>query len=61
MNIREMNVNGQKIIPSLELSMEKGKVLGIQTNVQRKKILLAQFAEREMPICRLRNKANTRV
>ncbi|MDE0584835.1 MULTISPECIES: LytTR family transcriptional regulator DNA-binding domain-containing protein [Planococcus] len=46
MNIREMSVNGQKIIPSLELDMEKGKVLGIQTNVQRKKILLAQFAER---------------
>lgn len=47
MNIREMSINGQRIIPPLELNMEKGKVLGIQTNVQRKKILLAQFAEQE--------------
>ncbi|WP_341962459.1 LytTR family transcriptional regulator DNA-binding domain-containing protein [Planococcus maritimus] len=47
MNIRQVNANGQAIIPSLELTMEKGKVLGIQTNVQRKKILLAQLAERE--------------
>lgn len=46
MNIREMSVNGQRIIPPLELNMEKGIILGIQTNVQRKKILLAQFAER---------------
>ncbi|MEZ0481657.1 LytTR family transcriptional regulator DNA-binding domain-containing protein [Planococcus sp. SSTMD024] len=47
MNIREMSVNGQRIIPPLELNMEKGTILGIQTNVQRKKILLAQLAERD--------------
>ncbi|MFP8783104.1 LytTR family transcriptional regulator DNA-binding domain-containing protein [Planococcus plakortidis] len=47
MNIREMSVNGQRIIPPLELNMEKGIILGIQTNVQRKKMLLAQFAERQ--------------
>lgn len=45
MNIQAVIVNGQKIIPSLEFDAQKRKVVGIQTNVQRKKILLAQLAE----------------
>lgn len=47
MNIQAVIVNGQKIIPSVELKLQKHKILGIQTNVRRKKILLAQLAERE--------------
>lgn len=47
MNIQAVIVNGQKIIPSLELKFQKHKIISIQTNVRRKKILLAQLAERE--------------
>ena len=47
MNIQAVVVNGQKIIPSVEFELQKHKVIGIQTNVQRKRILLAQLAEQE--------------
>lgn len=46
MNIQAVVVNGQKIIPSIELKPQKHKVIGIQTNVRRKKMLLAQLTER---------------
>lgn len=46
MNIQAVIVNGQTIIPSAELKLQKHKVTGIQTNVQRKKVLLTQLAER---------------
>lgn len=45
MNIQAVIVNGQKIIPSLDFEAKNHKVVGIQTNVQRKKILLAQLAK----------------
>ncbi|MBF6633299.1 MAG: LytTR family transcriptional regulator DNA-binding domain-containing protein [Planococcus sp. (in: Bacteria)] len=45
MKIQAVVVNGQKIIPSIEVGLQKQKVIGIQTNVQRKKILLAELAE----------------
>lgn len=45
MNIQAVIVNGQKIIPTVEFELQTRKVIGIQTNVQRKKILLAQLAE----------------
>lgn len=47
MNIQAVMVNGQKIIPSVELKLQKHKIIGIQTNVRRKKILLSQLVERE--------------
>lgn len=45
MNIQAVIVNGQKVIPAVEFELQTRKVIGIQTNVQRKKMLLAQLAE----------------
>ncbi|MCM3611739.1 LytTR family transcriptional regulator DNA-binding domain-containing protein [Planococcus sp. MERTA32b] len=45
MNIQAVIVNGQKIVPAVEFELQTSKVIGIQTNVQRKKMLLAQLAE----------------
>lgn len=45
MNIQAVIVNGQKVIPTVEFELQTRKVIGIQTNVQRKKMLLAQLAE----------------
>lgn len=45
MNIQAVIVNGQKVIPTVEFELQTRKVIGIQTNFQRKKMLLAQLAE----------------
>lgn len=45
MNIQAVIVNGQKVIPAVEFELQTSQVIGIQTNVQRKKMLLAQLAE----------------
>lgn len=45
MNIQAVIVNGQKIIPTVEFELQTRKIIGIQTNVQRKKMLLSQLAE----------------
>lgn len=47
MKIQAVIVNGHKIIPSIEFEPQKQKVIGIQANVQRKKILLAHMNEQE--------------
>lgn len=45
MNIQAVIVNGQKIVPTVEFELQTSKIIGIQTNVQRKKMLLTQLAE----------------
>ncbi|WP_158593218.1 hypothetical protein [Planomicrobium sp. Y74] len=45
MNIQAVIVNGQKIIPTVKFELQTRKVIDVQTNVQRKKMLIAQLAE----------------
>ena len=45
MNIHPIMQNGIEIVPSFQLPNEKGRAIGIQTNVQRKTLLLKQFIQ----------------
>lgn len=43
MKIQQAIINGQQVIPAFELQVSVNEIVGIQTNVQRKKALLKQF------------------
>ena len=42
MNIQQAIINGQQVIPACELQTNVNEIVGIQTNVQRKKAILKQ-------------------
>ena len=44
MKIQQAIINGQQVIPAFELQMNNKEIIGIQTNVQRKKALLKHFS-----------------
>ena len=43
MNIQQAIINGHEVIPAFELKMSDNEIVGIQTNVQRKKAMLKYF------------------
>ncbi len=43
MNIQQAIINGHEVIPAFELQMSDNEIVGIQTNVQRKKAMLKYF------------------
>lgn len=47
MDIQQVMQNGEKIIPAFSLEPGPGKIIGLQTDVQRKKALLMQLAKRQ--------------
>lgn len=47
MEIQAIQQNGQSVIPSFSLPTEKKKIIGIQTNVQRKSLLMQQMLKQQ--------------